>query len=172
MSERSSVLFEDDFFTLAPCKSHPVPGYLILSSKTPIASLGALPTEHAAHLGSLLPRVVRAIEAAVETDRVYVLSFGESEGAFHIHLFPRTRWVLEAFRQEEGHSNGPVDGPALFEWVCRRLCLGYSFPNSIVPARETCERIRSLLNPGSSSRRESGVNLQAERLETHPGNKA
>lgn len=159
------TLFEDDLFTLTPCESHPVPGYLILSGKGSEASMGALLADHAAQLGCLLSRAVRSIEAVVETDRVYVLSFGESGGPFHMHLFPRTRWVLEAYQRQHENPDGPIDGPAVFEWARRCLRSGLVFPNTGLQCDEASERIRALLHPHPIPRRVSGVHLQAERLE-------
>lgn len=161
----TSALFEDDLFTLTPCESHPVPGYLILSGKGYVSSMGALPVDHAARLGSLLSRIVHAIEVAVETDRVYVLSFCESEGPFHVHLFPRTRWVLEAYQQDHGNPDGPVDGPAIFEWARRKLLPDFPFPNTAIQSDEACDRIRALLNLEPVTHYASGEHLQAVQME-------
>ena len=110
-------LWEDEWFRLEASAECTVPGYLVLRAKGPAVTLGRLAPEAARRLGSVLARVAAAIEAATGAERVYVLSFCEEDPHLHFHLFPRTRWLAEAWRQAHPGAGEPVDGPRLFVWA-------------------------------------------------------
>lgn len=133
-------VWEDDLFSLEPCREPPLSGYLILRMKQPAPSAGALDSLAAARLGQVLARAVQAIEEATDADRVYILSFCELDRNLHFHLFPRTAALLEAFRSD-GHD-GPIDGPRLFVWF-RECAQGFLDP---LHGTDIATRIRALLD--------------------------
>jgi len=112
-----NTLFEDDRFTLEPSAECPIPGYLVLRLKGEATSLAQLPEETAMALGEMLARAVKAVEAAVQAERVYVLSFCEVDRRLHFHLFPRTAWLLKEYFKANFNANEPIDGPMLFAWA-------------------------------------------------------
>jgi diadenosine tetraphosphate (Ap4A) HIT family hydrolase len=127
---RSQPLFADGRFTLEAADFCTVPGYLILRVAGGAIRLADLEPEAAQALGALLRRAAAALEAAAAADRVYVLSFCEVDRRLHIHLFPRSGWLLQAFRDATGAGPAdPVDGPALFGWA-RAACV----PGRALPA--------------------------------------
>jgi diadenosine tetraphosphate (Ap4A) HIT family hydrolase len=91
------LVFEDETFSLEQNAACPIPGYLILRLKGAETSLAQLPPETVKLLGSMLGRAAAAIEKAVESERVYILSFCEVEPRLHFHLFPRTAWLLKEY---------------------------------------------------------------------------
>ena len=120
---RERLLHADGRFTLETADFCTVPGYLILRMTDGTTRLGDLAPETARALGEALARASAAIEATTGAERVYVLSFCEVDRRLHFHLFPRTAWLLEAFRAATGAGQAAaVDGPALFGWA-RAVCI-------------------------------------------------
>jgi diadenosine tetraphosphate (Ap4A) HIT family hydrolase len=142
---RSLLILDDDHFRLEHCDTCPVPGYLILHTKGGCRSLADLDGPAAARLGVALARATRAIQAVVEPERVYCLLFAEVLHEVHFHLFPRSRWLLEAYWKDRGTGDEPVDGPGLFQWTRARLGLGVPSPAHGQDVGEVCGRIRSRL---------------------------
>lgn len=143
----SGRVFEDDVFTLDQSESCVVPGYLVLRLKDPASSLADLTPERSQALGSILSAAVRALEQVVGADRVYCLSFCEIDRRLHFHLFPRTRWLLEAYWRATGTAGEPVNGPLLFEWARTAFVPGTALPGEALDAGDVGTRLRALL-PG------------------------
>jgi diadenosine tetraphosphate (Ap4A) HIT family hydrolase len=125
----STPLWEDEWFRLEATTECTVPGYLVLRLKGPAPSLGRLAPGAARRLGAVMARVAAAIEAATGAERVYVLSFCEVDPHLHFHLFPRTRWLAEAWRQAHPGDGEPVDGPRLFTWARAEYAPGRPLPH-------------------------------------------
>jgi histidine triad (HIT) family protein len=76
---------------------HPVnPGHTLLVPRSHHAHLGELPEEIAAHAGSLLPRLCRAVRTATGADGLNVIvnngrSAGQTIDHVHWHVIPRFR---------------------------------------------------------------------------------
>jgi histidine triad (HIT) family protein len=74
---------------------HPVnPGHLLIVPKVHCADLSELPEAVAAHAGSLLPRLCRAIQAATGADGLNVIvnngrAAGQTIDHCHWHIIPR-----------------------------------------------------------------------------------
>jgi diadenosine tetraphosphate (Ap4A) HIT family hydrolase len=93
-----AFVYADDLVTVEVSQECGVPGYLVLRLRPPGASLPGLDPAAAARVGAALATAASAIERVVAAERVYLLSFCEVEPQLHFHLFPRTRWLLEASR--------------------------------------------------------------------------
>jgi diadenosine tetraphosphate (Ap4A) HIT family hydrolase len=139
--------YEDDLFALAQSGECAVPGYVVLRLKPPGATLARLDAAAAGRLGGMLARAAAAVAAATGAERVYCLSFCEVDPQLHFHLFPRTRWLAGAFRAETGAAEGPIDGPALFEWSRRRYRTGALLPPGAPAASDVAERLGRELAP-------------------------
>ncbi len=131
----SETIFELEHWRCRTFDDCPLPGYLIVEMKAPVSRFSALSAPAAAELGSAISLAASAIERVVRPERVYISRWGEVLEDLHVHLFPRTRWVLECYRRAfPGGSSpsgpvdvppsGPVDvppsGPPLFEWARTR----------------------------------------------------
>jgi len=112
-----SVLYRDHDFVAVRNASCAIPGYLIVEPVDTVETIGELPPERAARLGPLLGQLSAAISKAVDADRVYCLLFAEEKRAIHFHLFPRTAWLLDAYRAHLGSADAAVSAPQLFEWA-------------------------------------------------------
>ena len=139
------TVFEDERFTVAHEAGCAVPGYLIVRLRDGSTSYGDLDPGSAQALGALLARAVRAIEAAVGADRVYVLTFAELDRRLHVHLFPRAPWLLEAYWRATGSRERPVNGPALFEWARATFATGCALPPGAGSVAEACAALRERL---------------------------
>jgi len=148
MATPVSHVYTDDLVTIEASQECAVPGYLVLRLRPPDASLPGLDPTTAGRLGAMLAAAARAIELAVGAERVYVLSFCEVEPRLHFHLFPRTRWLLDAFRAATGAGLGPPSGPALFEWARATFPPGAVLPPGVPAAGDAAARLRGLLAPG------------------------
>jgi diadenosine tetraphosphate (Ap4A) HIT family hydrolase len=139
------MLFEDEAFTLEPSAECPIPGYLVLRLKGEASSLAQLPEETAMALGEMLSRAVKAIEEAVQAERVYVLSFCEVDRRLHFHLFPRTAWLLKEYFKANFNANEPIDGPLLFAWARGAFGPGSHTPKGTPDAAAAGAAIRAFL---------------------------
>lgn len=88
-------------------------GWLIVKPHRHVESLGELSPAEAVALGPLLRRLTRAVERALNAERVYVCTFGEMVRHVHLHVVPRTA---------EMPPEGPMLLPELFAderpWGC------------------------------------------------------
>jgi histidine triad (HIT) family protein len=91
-------------------------GHVLLIPKEAYSSIDDLPDDLAAHLGSLLPRLSRAVRKATGADGINVIvNNGEVAGQtifhVHFHIIPRfhgdpVRWPWPHQRYEEGTMKG------------------------------------------------------------------
>jgi diadenosine tetraphosphate (Ap4A) HIT family hydrolase len=139
------LVWADDLVTVEASQECCVPGYLVLRLRPPGASLPGLDPAAAARVGAALAAAAGAIKKAVAAERVYLLSFCEVEPQLHFHLFPRTRWLLAAYRAATGGGEGAPSGPALFEWARRAYPPGMDLPTSITRAGVVAAGIRAAL---------------------------
>jgi len=111
------VILEDDSFLVQQCYDCPIPGYLIVIPQTPLLSLAEMTRETSSLLGRTLGLATQAIEAVIGPERTYAACFGEEVNSIHFHLFPRTKWLLEQYRQARELPPGPISGPQIFDWA-------------------------------------------------------
>lgn len=136
------MIHDDGDFLIEASRECAVPGYLVLRLKGGETSLAELSPAPARALGGLLARTARAVQRASGADRVYVLSFCEVERRLHFHLFPRTPWLLAAFRRAHGTATDAVNGPALFEWARKRFVRDADLPAGVAPAAAVAAAVR------------------------------
>ena len=122
-----------------------MPGYVIVRLKGPAVPLGRLAPAAARRLGEVLSRIARAVEDAVGAERVYCLSFSEIDPHLHFHLFPRSRAVLDAYREATGADAEHVSGPQLFEWARTTLVPGRPVPPGLRGVEAVCAELRARL---------------------------
>ncbi|MDP8904076.1 MAG: HIT family protein [Chloroflexota bacterium] len=86
-------------------------GYIVLKPKRHVADFGDLHPAESAAFGTAMQRLLSAIRAALNPERVYVCAFGETVRHAHFHLLPR-------------YADMPRLGPSLVEalfaerWRC------------------------------------------------------
>jgi diadenosine tetraphosphate (Ap4A) HIT family hydrolase len=141
-------VWHDELFTVSHSAECVVPGYVVVRLAGSAESLAELDPGRAGALGKVLSRTASAIERATDADRVYCLSFCEVDRRLHFHLFPRTRALLEAFRDASGAGPGPADGPALFQWARAALPPGTPPFPGMPSVEDVCTRLRALLAAG------------------------
>ena len=140
-------VFEDDLFTIDGADYCAIPGYLILRAKSGATSIGEFSPEEAGRYGQLYARTVKAIEEVAGADRVYTLVFAEMDRRFHVHLFPRTRWMLLDYWEQHGECQaGPANGPLLFEWARTTYLDPEALPAQAPTVGEILTRLRAALS--------------------------
>lgn len=140
-------VFEDELFTLDGADYCAIPGYLILRRKGEATSIGEFSADEAARFGVLYARAVKAIEEATGADRVYTLVFAEMDRRFHVHLFPRTRWMLLDYWKHHGECQAaPANGPLLFEWARTSYTAQDRLPAVAPSVMDTLARMRGTLS--------------------------
>lgn len=112
-----SLLHEDAHVTVRTVPGCTIPGYVIVRPVRNVSSWADLTADEAAALGLRLRAVIGAVEAETGADRVYTLVFAEVDRRLHVHLFPRTDWLLAAYHRVTGAHAQPTNGAALFEWA-------------------------------------------------------
>lgn len=139
-------IIENSLLVLEHTRECRVPGYLVLRLKGGETSLSELSPEAARALGEALSAIVRAIEETVGADRVYCLSFAELDRRLHFHLFPRTPWLLEAYRRATLTPDTPVNGPAVFEWARTTYVGDAPLPEAAGTVTDACQTLRVALS--------------------------
>lgn len=81
----------DAHWRVAHALSSALPGWLVILPRRHILSLSDMTAEEASTLGSLLPRLSRALETVTGARKCYLMFFAEAPGFehLHIHLVPR-----------------------------------------------------------------------------------
>jgi diadenosine tetraphosphate (Ap4A) HIT family hydrolase len=143
-----AIVHEDVDFRIVLSNECAVPGYLILRPRRPVTTWGELAPETAARLGAMLARAAAAVEAATGADRVYVQSFCEVDRRLHFHIFPRTRWLADAWRRAHPGPGGPVDGPRLFVWAREAFPAGAPLPAGTPDPAAILDSLRTFLPGG------------------------
>lgn len=139
------MIHDNGDFSIEASRESAVPGYLVLRVQGGETSLAELTPAKAQALGLLLARAARAVERAAGAERVYVLSFCEVERRLHFHLFPRTPWLLAAFRRASGAAEAAVNGPALFEWARKRFTREADLPAGVEGPDKVFAAVRAFL---------------------------
>ncbi len=117
-----SAVYANQHFLVEPCLICPVAGYLIVSPIVPCISLSELDYDALVSLGPTLAAATRAIEVAVQPQRVYCALFAEQTKSVHFHLFPRSASILSEYAS--AHPADPeISGPRLLDWARRTFHL-------------------------------------------------
>jgi diadenosine tetraphosphate (Ap4A) HIT family hydrolase len=138
--------FENETFLVEAARDSAVPGHLIIRLKTGETSWGELSEPQAMALGAVVARTVRALEQAAGADRVYCLTFCEVERRLHLHLLPRTAWLLAAYQAATGTRGDAVNGAMLFDWARTQRPGALVPPRAAPDAAEICDAVRARLN--------------------------
>lgn len=120
----SQTLFQLEHWRCRTFDDCGIPGYLIVEMIRPVGRFEELSPAAAAELGVAIGMAGRLIETVVQPERVYISRWGEVLEDLHVHLFPRTHWILDHFRRAFP-GDGPPSGPALFEWARSRYGTQY-----------------------------------------------
>jgi diadenosine tetraphosphate (Ap4A) HIT family hydrolase len=137
------VIYKGDLVVLHHCLDINIAGYFILSPVRHIESLEQLEREELFELVNLSKNIAEIIVKEHDIDKVYILSLGEETSHFHIHLFPRYKWMLN-FSAEDICTNDKIDGGKLFSFIRNKYKLDkqelfdYRFLQILNRVRERC----------------------------------
>ena len=125
-----TLIFETGHFRVEHCRECGVAGYLIVSPRKAVPSLGDIAPEALAELGAVLSRAFAAVEAVLSPARVYCALFGEEVRDVHFHIFPRTDALLAEYRRSLGAASAAgageaaraaCSGPLILDWARGRF---------------------------------------------------
>ena len=116
----SLPLYTNQHFTVEPCATCAIPGYLIVIPRIPTASLSEMNSDPLTTLGTTLALATRVIEAVVRPERVYCTLFAEQTRQIHFHLFPRTAELASQFLAANPEER-EISCPRLMDWARRAL---------------------------------------------------
>ncbi|MCP1624988.1 HIT family protein [Pseudomonas nitroreducens] len=96
------VIHQTEHWLLNHHLASALPGYLMLGSKQPVASLADLPEAALAEMGVLMAKVQHILEQTLQPRWLYIGRFGHSPGfPIHFHFIPVYAWVEELFWADE-----------------------------------------------------------------------
>lgn len=82
-------IYEDARWVADHGVSRLVRGYVVLKPRRHVHELADLQPEESASLGPVLRKLLAAMRAALQPERIYVCSFAETVHHLHFHLLPR-----------------------------------------------------------------------------------
>lgn len=147
-ANRSNMEFEilrTPNWTIRHCSDVAVVGYLLIVSNEISRGFIDLSRSAIEELGMLLNRTTKAVEAAVNPEKVYVCMFGESDSAPHFHIFPRMKWMTEVMQDTTSQAAQPIDGAAVFSRIRRLLSSPSHLQREETRIAEVVSAIRKLM---------------------------
>jgi diadenosine tetraphosphate (Ap4A) HIT family hydrolase len=133
ISPPGGTIFEDDHWVADHGIDLLLRGYVVLKPRRHVHEMADLLPEEAATFGPAAQRLLSAMRAALETERIYICSFAETVHHLHFHLLPR-------------YPDMPALGPELVadlfnhRWAC-----------TLADAEIAADRIRWALERSSPS---------------------
>ena len=97
-----------------------LPGYLVVAPTRHVEHAGELHDSELGDLARLQSHATREILKIPGVRKIYTLSFGEVLPHLHIHLFPRTDFMIE---DREVFTDGLPDGTRIFQRWRERLAV-------------------------------------------------
>ena len=97
-----------------------LPGYLVVAPTRHVEHAGELHDSELGDLARLQSHATREILKIPGVRKIYTLSFGEVLPHLHIHLFPRTDFMIE---DREVFTDGLPDGTRIFQRWRERLAI-------------------------------------------------
>lgn len=112
------VIYKDNYIVLHHCVDINIPGYLILSPVRHVESYSNLNAAEILQMGIIMKLAVTYLENIDAIEKVYIANFGEETNHFHMHIFPRYKWILPQCADDICTDN-KIDGPKLLSF-CRK----------------------------------------------------
>lgn len=94
------IIYKDDYIVLHHCIDINIPGYLIISPLRHVYSFSDLNQTEILKMGTIMKLAVTALEQVDGVEKVYIANFGEETTHFHMHIFPRYKWMLHQSAQD------------------------------------------------------------------------
>lgn len=112
------IIYKDDYVILHHCIDINIPGYLILSPLRHVEVYSDLNQIEILHMGTIMKFAVATLNKINDVEKVYVANFGEETTHFHMHIFPRYKWMLH-YSAEYIRTDNKIDGAKLLSF-CRK----------------------------------------------------
>ncbi|MBP2630368.1 MAG: histidine triad protein [Firmicutes bacterium] len=138
------IIYKDSYVLLHHCIDLQIPGYLILSPLRHTESYSDLNQNEMLHMGIVTKAVVAALKRIDGMEKVYLANFGEETTHFHMHIFPRYKWMLN-HSAEEICTDNMLDGAKLLSFCRKKYKVQPEFINEegIIAVIEQVKRVLS-----------------------------
>lgn len=131
-------ILETNLFHAHQDQEVPIPGFVILSTKRHIQSVGEFTDDETREFADLMRRIRQAQREALGIENIYLIQEEDTEDHFHLWFLPRYEWMKneEKFGRKVGSS---------------RAVLQYAIENmktteNIAKVKESAEKLREYLN--------------------------
>lgn len=114
-------VYEDELWLVRHSQETNILGYFIIEPKRHFLDLSEATAPESAQYGLLLSKVMKAIRASVDCQRVYTFSLAEMVPHFHVHVIPRGANLPRAY-VGRGIMSYPVH-PSVDQNLMESMCL-------------------------------------------------
>lgn len=113
------IIYQDDDVILHHCIDINIVGYFILSPVRHIEEYSDLNKTELLQMSNLMKLVIMSLKKINGVEKVYIANFGEDTTHFHVHIFPRYKWMLR-YSSEDIRTNNKIDGAKLFSFLRKK----------------------------------------------------
>lgn len=111
------IIYQDDYVVLHHCIDINIAGYLIISPVRHVEEYSELNETEIFKIGIIMKAVAAILREADCVEKIYLANFGEETQHFHMHIFPRYRWMIDNHAYDASLRN-KLDGAKLLS-ICR-----------------------------------------------------
>lgn len=112
------IVYKDEYVILHHCIDIQISGYFIISPLRHVESYDDLSQIEILHMGIITKFLIAALKKIDGIEKIYISNFGEETPHFHLHIFPRYKWMLR-YSVEEICTDNRIDGAKLLSF-CRK----------------------------------------------------
>jgi len=120
ISPVGGIIYQDDDVILHHCIDINIPGYLVLSPVRHVEYYNDLNKIEILQMSIVMKLAIMALKRNDAVEKVYVANFGEETSHFHMHIFPRYKWMLR-YSDENIRTHNKIDGAKLLSFF-REKC--------------------------------------------------
>jgi diadenosine tetraphosphate (Ap4A) HIT family hydrolase len=112
------LIFTNTNYTVEQSREQLIPGYLILRPTPATDSMSTMTKAALNQFGSMLALSYACVEHIINPEIIYCARFGEKVRAIHFHIFPRSKYIGDAYRKAHSlNENADISGPRLLDWI-------------------------------------------------------
>ncbi len=114
------IIYKDDYVVLHHCIDVNIAGYLIISPVRHVEEYSGLNVTEIIQIGTVMKAAAAILSEMDGIEKIYLANFGEETAHFHMHIFPRYKWMLNC-SAEDIHTDNKIDGAKLLSIYRKRF---------------------------------------------------